>query len=182
MKRWLPQVAAALACIATVHADTAQEVYARGMRAYMSGDLDSAKQMFEQVLAADPGNRPAAALLRRIELQTPSGDSLHKSLASITTPKVDFREASLSSVLDYLTKLTSELSNGKVSLNLVRMFPADYGQSTKITLQLSNVPMADVLDYVANLGGLKAGYQGRAVVLERVQAQAGLTPQTGAAQ
>lgn len=181
MNRWLPLVAAALACVATLHADTVQEVYARGMRAYMSGDLDSAKQMFEQVLAADPQNRPAAALLRRIEMQTPAGDSLRKSVASITTPKVDFRDASLSSVLDYLTKLTSHLSNGKVTLNLVRMFSADYGQSTKITLQLSNVPMTDVLDYVANLGGLKVGYQTHAIVLERSQAQAGLAPQTGAA-
>ena len=70
--------------------------------------------------------------------------------------------------IDYLPKVAAEQ---KVALNLVRMFPADYGTEKKISLSLENVPMTSVLDYVAQLGGLKLEYQAHAVVLSRAPAQ-----------
>jgi hypothetical protein len=46
------------------------------------------------------------------------------------------------------------------------MFPKEYGDTKKITLQLSGVPMSSVLDYVAQLGGVTVSYEKAAVVLK----------------
>jgi hypothetical protein len=165
MKLRFPLAVLCLVGATVLHAQQAtQQVYARGMRAYMAGDIDTAKVCFAQVLAADPKNLPAAAMMRRIAMQQPAGADLRKQAESIVLPKVDFRDASLSSVLDYLRKDAAEQSHGKAAINIVSLFPADYGRDKTITLQLSNVPLASVLDYVAQLGGLKLDYQAHAIV------------------
>lgn len=166
MKILFPLGILLLAGATVLHAQqTVQQTYAQGMRAYMAGDVDTAKTCFAQVLEADPKNVPAQAMLKRIAIQQPAGANLRKQAGTIMLPKVDFRDASLSSVLDYLPKAVAEQTKGRASVNIVRMFPEDYGRDKTITLQLSNVPLASVLDYVAQLGGLSVDYQAHAVVM-----------------
>ncbi len=172
MKRWLPLLVPMLLCVATLSAETVQEVYARGMRASLGGDNATAKNLLLQVLAADPGNRAAAANLRRIEMAAASQGGLKSRTEALIVPKVDFHDASLTSVLDYLPTLAAQQ---KGSLNIVRMFPKEYGDEKKITLQLASVPMSSVLEYVAHLGGVTVEYQKSAVVV-KAQTEAKATP------
>jgi hypothetical protein len=172
MKRWLPLVVFALAGVTMLPAETVQEVYARGVRAYSGGNIEVAKASFEAVVAADPRNESARAFLRRIAATKPSGGGIRMQMQKLVVPKVDFHDASVSTILDYLPTLATQLSGGKASLNIVRMFPAEYGQEKKITLQLSSAPMASVLDYTAQLAGLKIDYQPHAVVFSRPESAA----------
>jgi hypothetical protein len=166
MKIRFPLVILLLAGAAALHAEqTVQQTYAQGMRAYMAGDVDTAKACFAQVVQADPKNVPAQAMLKRIAMQQPAGANLRKQAETIVLPKVDFHDASLGSVLDYLPKAVAEQTKGGTSVNIVRLFPDDYGREKTITLQLSNVPLASVLDYIAQLGGLSVDYQAHAVVM-----------------
>lgn len=168
MKRWLSLGLGVFLGVAGLRAAAAPEDYARAVRAYAAGDLETAETLFRQVVATDPGNTAANAFLARIAKQKPPGGGLRARLEKLIVPKVDFRDASLGAVIDYLPKVAAEQ---KVALNLVRMFPADYGTEKKISLSLENVPMTSVLDYVAQLGGLKLEYQAHAVVLSRAPAQ-----------
>ncbi|MDD5200666.1 MAG: hypothetical protein PHC88_12795 [Terrimicrobiaceae bacterium] len=178
MKRWLPLVVFLLAVAISLRAETAQQVYARGVRAYVGGNTDAARRLFQEVLSADPGNKPAAIYLRRIDAEKPPNADLHKQMDALIVPKVDFRDASLSTVLDYLPKVAAEQSGGKLALNIVRMFPSEYGRDKTLTLQLAGAPMSNVLDYVAQLTGLKIEYQAHAVVLSLARpAAAAPTPQ-----
>jgi hypothetical protein len=173
MKIRFPLVILLLAGATALHSQqTVQQTYAQGMRAYMAGDIDTAKTCFAQVLEADPKNMPAQAMLKRIAIQQPPGANLRKQAETIVLPKIDFRDASLSSVLDYLPKAVAEQTKGKASVNIVRMFPEDYGRDKTITLQLSNVPLASVLDYIAQIGGLAVDYQAHAVVMSLPKASA----------
>ena len=174
MKRWFPLVVFLMVGASVTQAESVQEVYARGVRAYSGGNNEAAQKLFQEVLAADPGNAPAALYLRRIAAEKPKNIDLRKQLEAIIVPKVEFRDASLSTVLDYLPKVVAEQSAGRVALNIVRMFPADYGREKLITLQLSGVPVTNVLDYVAQLANVKVEYQAHAVVIS--------APQTVAAQ
>lgn len=166
MKRWLPFVVFCFAGAVGLHAETAQEIYARGMRASIGGDNAAARQLFLQVLAIDPNNKAAAANIRRIDLATATKGDLKSRLAAVNVPKIDFKEASLTSVLDYLPKLAAQ-QPGAPPLNIVRMFPKEYGDAKTITLQLSNVPMTDVLEYIAQLGGVTVAYEKAAVVIRQ---------------
>jgi hypothetical protein len=160
MKRWFPLIVAGLLCVPIARGETVQEIYAQGVRASIAGDTQTAKRLFQQVLAAEPGNTAAAANLRRIEMTMVSKGNLKSRAESTNVPKIDFKEASLTSVLDYLPKLAAGQS-----LNIVRMFPKEYGDEKKITLQLTNVPMSSVLEYIAQLGGLTLAYDKSAIVL-----------------
>ncbi len=172
MKRWFPLVVFWLAGLAVLPAETVQEVYARGVRAYVGGNAEAARKLFQEVLAADPGNKSAGAYIHRIDAARPANADLRKQMQAVIVPKVDFRDASLSTVLDYLPKVVAEQSGGRAALNIVRMFPADFGREKLITLQLSGVPMASVLDYVSQLAGVKLEYQAHAIVLSMPAAAA----------
>ncbi len=167
MKARFLLLALAVALMATASAETIQEIYARGVRAYIGGNADAAKALFTEVLATDPANKPAAAYLKRIQLEQSAGANLEKQAASVIVPKVDFRDASLSSVLTYLAKVSREQSNGKVSLNIVALYPPAFGDQTRITLSLSNAPMSEVLKYVSEMAGTKLEYQQHAIVVSK---------------
>lgn len=170
MKRMFPLVVFVLVGAASLSAETTQEIYARGVRAYMGGNVEEAKILFEQVVAAQPGHRSATAYLKRIDIATPPENALKKRVETTIVPKVDFNDASLSSVLDYLPKVAAQHAPDKGAVNIVRMFPMAFGDETKITLHLENVPLSSVLDYVASLGGVKLDYQPNAIVVTQVSA------------
>ncbi|MGH8047487.1 MAG: hypothetical protein ACREKL_09595 [Chthoniobacterales bacterium] len=165
MKRWFPLVVLCVTCAAIAHGATVQEVYAAGVRASIAGDEVTARKLFMQVLAADPENKAAAANLRRMDLAASTKGTLKSRVEALTIPKVDFKDASLSAVLDYLPKLAAKQPGG-AAINIVQMFPKEYGEEKKITLQLTNVPMSSLLDYVAELGGVKVTYDKAAVVIK----------------
>lgn len=171
MKRWFPLCVLFFACAVIANGATVQDLYTAGMRASLAGDDTTARKLFVQVLAADPGNRGAAAMIKRIDLASTTGEGLKARVEKMNVSKVDFTDASLTSVLDYLPKLAAQQS-GAAPLNIVRMFPKEYGDEKKITLQLSGVPMATVLDYVAQLGGLTVKYDRSAVVIRQAETAA----------
>ncbi len=167
MKARFPLLAFALVLMASASADTVQEVYARGVRAYIGGDTETAKVLFSQVLTADPKNKPAASYLIRIRSEERAGSAIEKETQALIVPSVDFREASLSSVLDYLVQVGKTASGGKVIMNIVRLYPTDFGDKTRITLSLSNAPMSEVLKYVSEMAGTKIEYQQHAIVVSK---------------
>jgi hypothetical protein len=174
MKRWFPFLVLLIASVASLNAETVQEVYARGVRASIGGDNETAKQLFLRVLAADPNNKAAAANLRLIELSAAKNTDLKKRTEALMVPKVDFRDASLNSVLDYLPKVAEQQ---KGSLNIVRLFPKPYGDEKHITLQLTNMPMSSLLDYIAAAGGLKVTYEKAAIILKLQDSEPAAKPQ-----
>ncbi|HEY8901551.1 MAG TPA: hypothetical protein VIM61_14150 [Chthoniobacterales bacterium] len=174
MKRWFPLVVFLTVAASVAQAESVQQVYARGVRAYSGGNLEQAQKLFREVLAADPGNQPAALYLQRIAAEKPKNVDLRKQMEGVIVPKIDFRDTSLTTVLDFLPKVVAEQTGGHATLNIVRMFSSDYGREKLITLQLSGVPVTSVLDYVAQLANVKVAYQAHAVVIS--------APQTVAAQ
>jgi hypothetical protein len=112
-------------------------------------------------------------MIRNLNVAEAKKGDMKSRVEAINVPKVDFKEASLTSVLDYLPKLGAQ-QPGATPINIVRMFPKEYGDAKKITLQLSSVPMSSVLEYVAELGGVTVSYEKAAVVIklpETVKAQ-----------
>ena len=176
MKRWIPLLVAALSSISALHSATVQEVYAQGVRAYSTGNTALAKQLFGRVLAADPENKSAAAYLRTMAAN-PVPVDLKSKADALMVSKVDFKDASLTAVLDYLPKLATKESGGGMALNVVRAFPKEYGDEKHITLQLSNVPMSSVLEYIAQIGGLTVKYEKVAIVLRPAEGAAPAAPQ-----
>jgi general secretion pathway protein D len=103
-----------------------------------------------------------------------------EKLNKITFPEINFREAVISDVVNFLSTKSRELDPDKVGINIVlgagvpagpapapgdAAPPAAPGNARPITLSLRNVPMVEVLKYVCSLANLKYRVESNAVLI-----------------
>lgn len=145
----------------------------QAQRALIGGDRATAKVLFKRVIELDPKNANAQRYLRTIELaeaQTGAGGgALKVQLERLMVEKIDFKDTSLDAVLQFLSHVAKQKS---MNLSFVQKLPPDYAKNTKITLNLANVPMAVVLQYVGSLSGTVLKPEQYAVAVELASAQA----------
>lgn len=164
--------------IAPCFAQTAQECYGEAQRAYMAGDLDTAKAKFKLVLEIDPSHKGAQNYLRSIlvqERKSGSGGELLKQLQSLVLPKVEFRDATFDTALDYLKQQAVKQSGGKVNPSFVTQLPAEFLASQKVTLNLANVPFLEAVRYLCEQANVTFSVERFAVVV-KPKAPAGAAP------
>lgn len=87
------------------------------------------------------------------------------SYDGVILPKVNFREASLSSVLDLLRQQVEEVTEGGTLINFVAQLPPEK-LAQKISLSLQNVPLPAVLKYVGELAGVQFVSEQYAIVVK----------------
>lgn len=148
-------------------ADDINALFQQGRAAYYKGDLALAKRLLTQVNAADPRHIETRAILARIKLEQPDdGPSLKERYTAVRLPKVDIQDATLAECLEALTIISRNASGGKVSPNFI--LKAQDKASTKVSLALTDVPLATAIDYVAEMSGTKARWEKHAVVIAGV--------------
>lgn len=99
---------------------------------------------------------------------------------SIILPKVEFREATIQEVLEYLRVKAAEIDPEHAGVNIVLKLPpappADSSRinpaDARITLQLTNIPLYEALKYAAELCDLQLVTTRNAMVLQPAQAGA----------
>ncbi len=139
----------------------------QAQKAYVAGDLETAKPLFQKVLAADPQNVAARNYLKAIaqaESQANPGASMEKQLQALILPKVEFHDATLDSALDALKQQAAKASGGKVQPNFV--IAPGVNASAPITLNLTNVPFREVLRYVGDLAKVSFGIDRYAITVK----------------
>lgn len=137
--------------------------FQQGRAAFYKGDMVTAKALLTQVAAVVPNHFETKALLAQINAYSKTDVSLRASYATVTIPKVDFNEVTLAEAAQAVVLMSKTASGGKVSPNIIVKSP-EMGKKM-ITLSLSNVPMPEVIDYLARLAGGKAVYEKHAVVI-----------------
>ena len=151
MKRILVPLLCFAASTLPVAAQTSP-LLTQAQRAYVSGDVATAKPLFQKVLAEDPNNVTARNFLKAIavaESQVTPGAATEKQLQRLILPKVDFGNATLDSALDALRQQASKASGGKIEPNFV--VQPGVNVSAPVTLHLSNIPFTEALHYVGEL-------------------------------
>lgn len=174
--------ACALMLSVAVHAESAQKFLTSGQLAYGKGDYAAAKRDFEMVLRIDPRNQTAIGFMKMIaarQTKDDGGASTEKALATIILPKIEFKDATVGSALEFMKKKVAELSNGKQSVSFV-VQPGVDAMAT-CTLSLSNVPFTEALRYLGELANVSFQYQKYAIVVRPRTAVATSAPVTGAA-
>lgn len=144
------------------------ELLTEAQKSYMRGDLEAAKQQFQMVNRIDPKNPTAIGFLRRIavEAKPKTGMTLEKQLAGVIIPKVEFREATLGSALDYLKQAVAKASDGKASVNFIVQLPDEQVKTQTLTLNVTGIPFTEVLRYVGGLADVQFEYDRYAVVVK----------------
>jgi hypothetical protein len=146
-----------------------QQLLTEAQTAYARGDITTAKANFEMVYKIDPRNQVAIGYLRRIRAAEGAGTKgvdQEKSLAAVILPKVEFREATLGSALDYLKQAIAKASDGKQAVNFVAQVPEEQLKTQPVTLNLTNIPATEALRYLGGVAGLEFRYEKYAVVVK----------------
>lgn len=153
--------------VGEVRADqSVQQLLTEAQKAYMSGDIETAKRYFEMVNRADPRNVTAIGFLRRIAVEAKKGGNttVEKQLAAVIMPKVEFREATLDSVLEYLKQTLAKTTEGRTSVNFI-VHPGVV-KTQQITLSVTNIPFTEVLRYIGGLADVQFEYDKYGVMVK----------------
>jgi hypothetical protein len=146
-----------------------QQLLNEGQAAYMKGDIEGAKAAFEMVYTMDSRNVTAINFLTRIKAMkgvNTKGVPIERQIAGVIIPQIQFRDATLSSALDYLKKAVVRESGGKVAVNFVVQLPAEQVNTQTVTLSLNQVPFSEAVKYLASVANLDVEYQKYAIVLK----------------
>lgn len=129
------------------------------------GFYAEAEVRLKRLVELQPNQLIIAEFLRlvQVKLHDPA-EILTKRLAAITFPVVQFRAANLPDVIEYLREEIPKLAADKTEINFVWQVPANTPM-TPITLNLRNIPLPDVLNYVTQLAGLRYRVEPNAVVI-----------------
>ena len=119
-------------------------------------------------LEIDKNFRPASTLLGRIIADQRGGGAnapgmTMKSLQSTVVP-VEFKDATLTSALEFLRQRAEETTGGKLKINFAVNLPPDLANK-HVTLKLDRVPVMEVLRYIGELSGVSFQVQKYAIVV-----------------
>ncbi len=109
--------------------------------------------------AAKDGKRMTLVLLSASQGIAP----LVAKCRSIVIPQVEFRDAALKDVVQFLVEQSRQLDPAKEGVNIV--LDLQEMMQAAITLELRNIPLSEALRYVTQLTGLQLKYEPLAVVI-----------------
>ena len=178
MKRTLVPLLLCFAASTLSFAAEQPSTLTQAQKAYISGDIATAKALFEKVLKDDPQNPAARNYLKNIlaaEAEIPVSAKVEKQLQSLILPKVEFKDATLDSVLEALKQQASKASAGKTVVNFV--VQPGVNVSTPVTLHLTDIPFREAIKYVGDLVGADIVFDRYAIL---VKPKATATPATEA--
>ena len=153
-------------------AETSPEVLGlinEGKAAYQKGEMDKAKAAFEMAYGLDSRNAVVIGFLRQIkaaEKTLPPKVDRERQLSGVIIPKLNFKEATLGSALDFVKKTVAEQTGGKQTVSFVVQMPAEQVNTMTVTLSLQNIPASEAIRYLADLAHATVTYDAYAVVFK----------------
>ena len=139
------------------------QLMGEAQRAFITGDYDTAKDLFNQVLEADPQNTLAIQFLHRINVAqagaqaTPAADLLEK----MVIPVLSFKNATFTAALDLLKQ--QAVAQG-ITVSFVPQLPESQMNKT-VTLSLSEIPFMEALRYICSMNNAAYKVEPYAIVI-----------------
>jgi len=160
--------------------DSIPTLMGQAQKAYIAGDYDTAKDLFNEVIQIQPTNTLAIQFLRAIR-QRQAGlpaSTTKDPLKELIISRIDFKDATFSAALDFLKQKAADQS---VTVSFVSQLPAPQMQHT-VTLALTNIPFLDALHYLCQLNNATFNVERYAIVIMPAGAAADAASPAPAAQ
>ncbi len=114
---------------------------------------------------AVPPNITSGDVLKVIESQSNASNSLKDKLETMIIPKIDFEDASISSVITYLNRESKIADTEGKGINIIMRLSNTQPRPKGITLQLDDVPIGEIINYVCKAAGLKYRIEDEAIII-----------------
>jgi hypothetical protein len=146
---------ASLAIFTMVEAadQSVQQVFEEGKTLLYGGQTAAAAEKFQEVLRRDPRHAPARFYLAKATPKDggPKGNVLEQKMTQVMVGKIDFSDAPLGEVIEYIGDKTEELTEGAFRPNIVYKGPREDLTARRVTLKVSGIPMSEILRYVGEM-------------------------------
>lgn len=172
-------LAALSAALAPVRAaDDLHVIYEEGRAAFNAGEFQLAREKLSQVLAKNPTHLPTRAMMAQIERVIGVDNvMLRKSYEKIIIDKIEFTDVELGEAITAVRMKAKMATNDKVVPNVIVKSP-DLGKKT-VSINLTQMPLTEVLNYLAQLAGGRITYDKSAVLISSLSdVQAPTAPAT----
>lgn len=115
---------------------------------------DEAERQLQLVLSKYPHHQASVKLMSYIRTARERDPSVavRRKLSSIEIPRVNFRDALVENAIEFVRQELRRLDPEKKGVNIVVNLPSEVKQRT-VTLDLIDVSAAEVLKYMAEVGG-----------------------------
>jgi hypothetical protein len=146
-----------------------QHLYSEAQRAYLRGDNEEAKELFAKVLANNPNHVGARNYLRTIVMEQErfgKTNPLENRLKQLTIPTLSLKDTSLSTAVAFLRQQAEKVSEGAIKPNIILSLPPNYADTTTVSVDLSDIPFLDALDYICRLSKTKYTLEKHGIVIE----------------
>jgi len=145
-----------------------QGLYERGVMAMNRGDVAAAEKCFRTLLQAQPEHPHARYALNKLLLNREKYAAVYREnmMKQTKITKVEYSDATVTECLESLTEQIKEASGQKISPNFIIKDPAGKLKLNHISMNLSNIPASQVLQYIASSAQCKIIYEEHAIVVQ----------------
>lgn len=144
------------------------DLYQTGVSALEAGERETAKRAFQGVLKLQPGNGHARYQLATLEknFDRVMLKKREQEFAGTKLKEVYFDNATVAEALEAIDRMATEQSDKKFSPNFIIQDPDTHFVDKRISMQLRNVPVSVVLEYVLEAAKANARYDEHATVIK----------------
>ena len=143
--------------------DDLHVIYEEGRAYFNAGQWDLAREKLALVAAKNPSHAPTMAMLAQIQQKLGVDNTmLRKSYSTVIIDKIEFSDAALDEAIEAVRILSKKATNGKIIPNIIMKDP-EIGKK-QVSLNLTNIPLSEVLNYLSKLAGAKLTYEKNAVM------------------
>jgi tetratricopeptide (TPR) repeat protein len=148
-------------------AEQAEAYYRKGLMAEKAGDPSTARAAYNAALELRPGHANARYRAGQVKIDAASIKSAatEAKIGAVTIPVYQIEDSTVAEAIQVLTLAMEKATGGEIAPNFVIEDPKGRLAESRISLQLKNIPVKSILNYIHSQAGTKARFDEHAVVI-----------------
>jgi len=145
----------------------AESYYQRGLAAEKAGDPAAASEAYKAALRLYPGHANARYRAGQVKIHAADikADATEAKIGSVIIPVYQLEDATVKEAIELLSIAMEKQTGGEIAPNFVIEDPKDKLTDTRVTMNLKNIPVKAILNYLHTQTNTKARYDEHAVVI-----------------
>ncbi|QTN33257.1 hypothetical protein HZ994_13355 [Akkermansiaceae bacterium] len=148
-------------------AEQAEAYYQKGLAAEKAGDPSTASAAYHTALGLMPGHANARYRAGQVRIKAGSirSAATETKIGGVMIPVYQLEDATVQEAIQALSLAMEKATDGKIAPNFVIEDPKGRLADSRISMQLKNVPVKAILDYIHSQTSTRARYDEHAVVI-----------------
>jgi tetratricopeptide (TPR) repeat protein len=160
-------VGSAQLSLAETAAEKAEAWYQKGLAAEKAGDPSAASTAYKAALALNGNHANARYRAGEVKINAPGlkANATEAKIGGVTIPTYQIEDVTVQEALEVLAVAIGKQTKDEITPNFILEDPNKKLADTKVTLNIKNVPVSAILNYIHAQANTKVRYDEHAVVI-----------------